>query len=204
MKVTFSRGRGDKIHISLDGEYFISADTAFFADCGVSNNQDIEGEELAAFVEAARSRCAFLGALRLLSIRDYGRTELIRKLREKGHAAEYAVYAVNRVEELGYIDDEAYAVNAMKRMCETKGYSVSRAKYELCAKGISREIADIAAQTIDSDPILCIIELLNTKFYGKTDDEKSLKRTVAALQRLGYRYSDIRRAIEQASDTQEY
>ena len=65
-------------------------------------------------------------------------------------------------------------------------------------KGIPREIADNAASGLDFDPILRIIELLNTKYSRSLSDEKGVKRTIASLQRLGYGWSDIKSALRQA------
>ena len=58
-----------------------------------------------------------------------------------------------------------------------------------------REIADIVTEGLDIDPILRIIELLNTKYSRYLSDEKGVRKTVASLQRLGYRWSDIKTAL---------
>ena len=62
--------------------------------------------------------------------------------------------------------------------------SAKRVACELIRKGIPREIADNAASGLDFDPILRIIELLNTKYSRSLSDEKGVKRTIASLQRL--------------------
>ena len=50
-------------------------------------------------------------------------------------------------------------------------------------------------ESLDFDPVLRIIELLNTKYARKISDEKGMKRTIASLQRLGYKWSDINSAF---------
>lgn len=185
------------MHILFDDEYFVTVDEDFIYSCGYRNGDEINGAELAAFREAAGLRSAFVVAMRLISMRDYGEKELENKLTEKGCQRCYAQAAAEKAKAIGYIDDESYAVALAQRLAESKGYSSSKIKYELVSKGISREIADNAAQMIDNEPILRIIELLNSKFSRNLNDEKGIRRTVAALQRLGYRYSDIRSALRQ-------
>ncbi len=200
MVISFKTGRGGGISVFCGGEYLTRVDNDFALSCGVKDNDDIDGAELDCFIEAACSRSAFLGAMRLLSLRDHGKKELINKLCEKGHMREYAVMAVDRAEELGYIDDEAFAASLAEKLFSQKGYSPKKIQYELTLKGISREIAEITVQTLDFDAEMRIIEILQTKFSGVADDEKSRRKAVNALLRMGYSYSDISSAMRKTEE----
>ena len=46
------------------------------------------------------------------------------------------------------------------------------------------------------DNVDAVCELLNTKYKRYAGDEKGIKKTVAALQRLGYNWSDIKSALQ--------
>lgn len=50
---------------------------------------------------------------------------------------------------------------------------------------------------MDIDPAEQLRDLLERKYARGLGDEKSRRRTVAALQRLGYRWEEIRRALEE-------
>lgn len=196
MKITYSFGKQNKVHISCDGEYAYTVDAEYWLSSSYYGVESIEDEEeQVAFREAVGSRCAFIGALRLLSYRDYCEKEMVIKLTQKGHNRQCAVNAVSRLSELGYINDYRYAESLAHSLLERKGISVKSIRYELTGKGISREIADIVTQELDFDPILRIIELLNTKYTRNLNDEKGIKKTVASLQRLGYSWSDISSAL---------
>ncbi len=198
MKLTYSFGKQNKVHIICDGEYAFTVDAEYWLSCPYYGVQSIEDEEeLAAFYEAVGSRCAFIGGLRLLSYRDYCEKEMIIKLTQKGHKRECAENAVARLAELGYINDYRYAESLARSLGERKGMSVKSVRYELTGKGISREIADNVTENLDIDPILRIIELLKTKYARNLGDEKGIKKTVASLQRLGYGWSDINSALRQ-------
>ena len=117
------------------------------------------------------------------------------KLVQKGHKREYSENAVEKLKDLGYINDERYAQNLAESLLERKGMNTKAIRTELIHKGISSEIADSIIESIDFDPILRIIDLLKTKFSRKISDEKNIKRTIASLQRLGYKWSDINSAF---------
>ena len=62
-----------------------------------------------------------------------------------------------------------------------------------------------AAEKLDNEPILRIIDLLNTRYSRYLNDEKGVRKTGAALQRLGYRWSDINSALRQYQiETEDY
>ncbi len=199
MKIKAERGKANKIHILCDGEYTYTVDADFWYSCPYRSVQSIDDEqELAEFNFSVGSRCAFNAGLRLLGYGDHSKKELTRRLVQKGHSKECAEAAADRLEELGYIDDERCAENLARTLSERKGMSAKRVACELIRKGIPREIAYNAASGLDFDPILRIIELLNTKYSRSLSDEKGVKRTIASLQRLGYGWSDIKSALRQA------
>ena len=51
--------------------------------------------------------------------------------------------------------------------------------------------------SLDKEEYNRIILLLNTKYKSKLSDEKNINRTINALLRMGYSYSDIRKALGQ-------
>lgn len=198
MKIEEKKGKLNKIHILCDGEYTYTVDAEYWFSCPYHLVDCIEDEqELAEFFLSVGSRCAFNAGLRLLDYADHSKKDLMRRLAQKGHSKDCVQAAADRLEELGYIDDERCAENLVRTLSERKGMSERRIVSELMSKGFSREIADNAVSGLDIDPILRIIELLNTKYSRSLSDEKGIRRTVAALQRLGYGWSDIKSALRQ-------
>ncbi len=206
MKITANSGKQNKIHILCDGEYTFTVDAEYWYSCPYCTVKNIDDEEeLAAFYEAVGSRCAFIAGLRLLSYHDQSEREMINKLTQKGHKREYAENAVEKLCEYGYVNDERYAENLAEKLVRTKGMSIKGIRSELYKKGISREICDKIAEGLDIDPILSIIDLLNTKYSRYLSDEKGIRKTVAALQRLGYGWSDIKTALSRVeAETEDF
>lgn len=197
MKISVNIGKQNKIQILCDGEYSFTVDAEYWFSCPYCRKDTINEEERAAFFDAVGSRSAYIAGLRLLSYRDHSEKELVLKLTQKGHKKEYALNAVSLLKDYRYVDDERTAEIYAKDLFERKGMSVNGIVNELCRKGISREIAYNTVEKLDNEPILRIIDLLNRKYSRYLSDEKGVRKTVAALQRLGYRWSDIRSALRQ-------
>lgn len=198
MKITAKNGKGNKIHISADGEYVATVDSDFWYSSKIINGDDITQDELTAFLEAVSFRRAYNRALDIISRRDHCKKELVKKLEQKMVDKQVAQDVVNAIEELGLINEEEYAIRFSQELLRRKGMSAFRIRQELISRGIPREIAENAVEELDTDEKECIINLLNTKFSSRNlSDEKELRRTINALMRLGYQYSDIKNAIEE-------
>lgn len=194
MKINFKPGKGNKMHIYIDGEYRLTADCDFVFTCGFDNNSEISDEELAFLTDEVNSRRAFLKACDLLSFRDHSSRELLTKLRQKGYG-EGAEQAVEKLTEEGYVDDERFARAYAAELVRVKHFGRRRIVTELLKKGIDPSLArDIADETeVDEDEILVALK----RKYGRClDTEKGVRRAVNGLAAMGYGYSEIKQAIE--------
>ena len=194
MKINFKPGKGNKMHIYIDGEYRLTADCDFVFTCGFDNNSEISDEELAFLTDEVNSRRAFLKACDLLALRDHSSRELLMKLRQKGYG-EGAEQAVEKLMEEGYVDDERFARAYAAELVRVKHFGTRRIVTELLKKGIDPSLArDIADETeVDEDEILVALK----RKYGRClDTEKGVRRAVNGLAAMGYGYSEIKQAIE--------
>lgn len=206
MKLTVKEGKAKKIHIYIDEEYRATVDSDYWYSEKFRNYKEINEEELTELLDAVSFRRAYNKSLDLLSRRPYGTKELIKKLCEKGHEKEYAEKACERLLELGLLNDKEYAQILANDLLERKNYSIKRIKQELTFRGISRDIIENTADLLDNNPVSRIIILIKKKYINKINDEKGRKRTVDALLRLGYSYSDIKTALNTLTefDGEEY
>ncbi len=194
MIITAQKGKANKIHISIDGEYKLTVDADFWFSCGYVSGDEINEEQYKILADSIAKRRCFNRALNILSHRDHCEKELFTKLaRQDGEAA--AAAAVEKVKELGYIDDERYAKALSKELAERKGYSERAIKAELIHRGIDRYTAENALEETTLDECAKINILLNGKYRRKLSDEKGRKQVFNALLRLGYSYGEIRSAM---------
>ncbi len=202
MKITAEQGKGTKIHIHIDGEYLLTVDEDFWFSSGFVSGDEIDDGDLAAFREAAGSRLAFNSAMFSLDLRDHSEREMRNKLSRKFD--ENSVNeAVEKLLDLGLVNDRRYAENFTRELFERKKYGKNRIKNELFRRGVASDIINDVIEDYenenDTDNVKTIVDIIRKKYYNKLVDEKSRQKVVAALVRLGYSFSDIRQAMSEFS-----
>ena len=145
--------------------------------------------------DPASTETAKKHALWLLDQRDYSRFELRKKLTDKGWTDAAADAAVDRLAELGFVDDARYAPIVVRHYA-AKGYGARRVQAELQRRGIPKELWD-AAMTEMPEQDETVDRLLRARLRGAdVSDRAALKRATDALQRKGYGWDEIAPALE--------
>lgn len=209
MKLTAKNGRGEKIHLSLDGEYIATVNADYWFSCGLTSGMEITPEQLETLLTESARRKMMNKAMDLLTLRDYSRRELSDKLVQKAwekrerkdqdfaSLKQQASDICDRLEELGLLDDERFARSYVDELLRRKHLSKSGLKTALLQKGVARDVIEVVLEDVQIDPVEQIRELLSTKFKNRDlSDEKQKTRTVNALLRLGYRFSEINEALD--------
>ena len=178
----------------IDGEYVMNLDAQTLIENRFDVGREIDDDELKEIIEKSSERRAKEKALWLISYRSHSKKELFDKLKRSFDEAS-AQKAVDRMEELGLINDEEFAKLYARKLVNGKKMSVKAAEYELYRKGIDKITAEQVLSELEYDPQTQIIEFI-TKKYKNIQDEKIKRRAVAALQRKGYSWEEIRQAIE--------
>ena len=179
----------------IDGEFAMNLDTQALLENRFDVGRDISDEDLKEMIELSNERRAKEKALWLISYRSHSKKELKDKIRRTCDDTS-AEKAVERMEELGLVNDEEYARQFARKLLLQKKMARRAAMLEMNRKGIDKETAEAALDEIDVDyreNIRYIIE----KKYRDIGDEKIKRRAVAALQRLGYGWDDIRAVLNE-------
>lgn len=187
--------------------------------------KELTGEEQEALTRASEQGELNERALDLLSLRPMSRRELVDKLtaqrprrRRPGapndpepdpetreQARErlrvMAERCAERLEELGLIDDRAYARTVCAHYAG-KGYGPRKLRDELYRRGVPREYWDEAMDEICSreDGGRELDALLEKKLRGAVPAREDLRRASDFLARRGYGWSEIAEAIERYRD----
>ena len=136
-------------------------------------------------------------AARLASGRMLSRKELTDRLNRKGIDLDTAEETADWLEELGAVDDAAYAGVIARHYGGS--YGPGRVRQELQRRGIPRELWDDAlAQLPDSAGV--IDAFLQSKLKGKTPDRTTLKKLSDTLLRRGFSWQDIRPALNRLGE----
>ncbi|MBQ1594301.1 MAG: RecX family transcriptional regulator [Ruminococcus sp.] len=195
MKITDIRPRRKGLSaVYIDGEYALSLDTQTLLEHRIDIGREFDDEELHDLIESSNERRAKEKALWLISYRSHSKKELRDKI-SRTCDRQSAEKAVERMEELGLVNDRDYAERCAQTLIFTKHMSKRGAAMELRRKGIESEIINEVLDDIEVDEREQIQAVIERK-YPKIDDEKIRRRAVAALQRLGYGWEDIKAVIE--------
>ena len=162
-------------------------------DFALYAGKELTPEQAQALTTAARRSGLKEKTLELLTRKPMSRRELERKLADWEAGEEEAAAICNRMEELGFLNDGAYAVQVVRHYSQ-KGYGEHKLRDELYRRGVPRELWEQAlAQSVD--PADAIDAFVCKKLAGKTPDRKELKKVSDALARRGYSWEDISAAL---------
>jgi len=194
MIIKIEPAKGGKLSLFSDDEYVMTVDPDTWYSLDYSDGCEIDEEEFEKLKFLIDSRKAYAQALRFLTLRAHSADELYKKLIKK-HSPECSAYAIEKCRELGFIDDEDFAIRYANELVSRKRYGLSRIRSELYLKGIDREITEKVLNSLDIDISQSIIEIIEKKYSDCFSDEKGKRRMIAGLMRLGYNYSDIKSAL---------
>lgn len=151
--------------------------------------RELDEEERQRLLDSARKNGLKEKALNLLTGKPMSRRELERKLEQWEATEEESAAICDRMEELGFLNDEAYAQTVVRHY-SAKGYGERKLRDELYRRGVPREHWEQALEEA-RDPEEAIRAFVEKKLAGKAGDPKELKKVSDALIRRGYRWQEI-------------
>lgn len=189
--------RRQRANVFLDGEFAFALSLELLGQRGLcvgdsltaDEGQALQGEEL-------RQRIAD-SAWRLLAYRPRSRNELRQRLLRKGHPAEAVDAGLQRLSDLGYLDDEEFArslVEARQSGGSARGRVALRG--ELRRKGIADETSDAALTGLDELAGARRAAEKRLRSLHAVDYAEFRGRLAPFLQRRGFSYDAIKATIE--------
>ena len=133
---------------------------------------------------AARTIC-----LRLLAVRSRSRAELAAALRRKGIPEDVAESVLDRLDDVGLVDDAAFAELTVHSAHTYRGLGRRALGAELRKRGVPDEIArDAVAAVQPADEERRARELVQRRLRSTTvsDEDTAVRRIVGMLARKGY------------------
>ena len=191
----------------VDGRYLLTLHIQEAERHSLTKDREVTGAELDLWLLESQTLFAKDYAMAILSRRSISEKELLDKLLQKPHSEnispedweQAAEAAVERMKELGLVDDEDYAGKLARDLSHLRKLGPRRIRQELMQKGVDRELAEEAVEDLDQNPQEDIMELLEGKFArlaqaAAEGEPKEKQRLIGRLLRMGYGYSDIRQA----------
>lgn len=146
-----------------------------------------------------QNKTALQKGLDLLSKRSYSKAILAEKLRLKDFDEKEIREAIERLEFLGFLDDNRYAENLVREYREFRKYGRQRIIMKLREKKIPDEIIDCQVVNLTRDTEGEAATELVKKYLKKVRNlpkEKIYNRALGFLMRRGYNYDIAKSALQ--------
>lgn len=151
----------------------------------------------AALLDGAR-REAMARAGRLLATRPRSEAEMTSRLTDAGFEPSVVAAAVDRLRNLGLVDDAEFALQWVRERAGRKKLSTRALLQELRGKGIDREVAEAALAEAGLDEVAQATELASR--YVRRVASKPLREQATRIQQMlsrrGYSYEVTEAAIK--------
>ena len=158
--------------------------------------EDLEALRASAGVSGAKAQAASIIGSRALSKR-----ELTRRLVKKGSEEAGAKAAADWLEDIGAVDDAAYAAS-LARHYGGRGYGPARVREELRRRGVDQALWEEAMEEMP-DPAEILDKLIQKRCRVDLSDPRERRRTSDALLRRGFAWRDVKAAMGRYAEMEE-
>ena len=184
--VTRLVGRGDRVKVFVDGEFWAELDTGVVAERGLSEGTAFSEEELTEARVAGERPLAMSRALNALGYRARSARELRERLARAGYLGETVDEVIARLEELGYLNDEEFARELVRS--ESRKYGPRRIYGDLRRAGIEEEVArEVVEEVFDGRSEHEAARAAAQRRYNTVEgSDAQVRRVYGFLVRRGY------------------
>ncbi|MCQ2450583.1 MAG: recombination regulator RecX [Clostridia bacterium] len=170
---------------------------------GLRENTEISEEKLAQIKETSEYERAKSRALWYLDRADRTEKALYDKLVGARFDPKICARVLEKLVDLGLVDDRRYALNYSQRLFESNT-SKRQIYYKLCEKGVPREIAKETVAQLPEDEAAQIRDLIEKKYKNKIKDKESIKKVYASLIRKGFSFGGVRAVLKEYEEELTY
>ena len=192
-RIETSKRKQERVLVYLEGGSLLRITQDELLHFGLYTGLDIGPDTVVELKKRAARSETRAKAAGMISARALSKKELQRKLRVGGADESDAAAAADWLEELGALDDLAYA-RAVVRHYSGAGFGEAKLRDELLRRGVPRELWDEAlAEALPAAEAIARAIAQRTK--GRAPDEAERRRLGALLQRRGFAWRDVREAL---------
>lgn len=185
----------DRVNVYLDGEFAFGLPDIEAAR--LRTGQTLSDEEIAALRAIDAVSRAVDRAVLLLARRPYSVAEIRRHLAAGDIAPDVIDAALVRLEQLGYVDDQAFARYWIENREQFKPLSPRALRYELRQKGVAADVIEVSLDGLDvHDSAYRAAQSRAVRLRGQTHG--AFRSTLGSfLARRGFTYDVIREVLDE-------
>jgi regulatory protein len=196
MKVTAIRQqakRENRYSIYVDDAYSFSLSESALISSGLISGQELTVHEINQYKQLSSDDKLYGAALRYVAMRTRSTWEVQSYLERKGATAAFIKESLNKLSDIGLLDDTQYAKSYVHDRQLLRPTSRRKLVAELYKKRISQNIVEEVLGTDLHNETAALDELVTRKRrQSKYQDDQKLMQYLA---RQGFSYEDIKRAL---------
>lgn len=194
-EVSVQKNNPQRVNVYSEDGFLFSLDDVYALSMGIKAGRVLTQRETENLIMESQFGKARAKALDILSRKNITRHDLEKKLKED-YDISVVTQVVEEMEELGYIDDYAYALLFLESAA-SKLWGRKKIEYELSLKGVDRNTIEDAMAEFALPSSADIAEYIGIKYH---DEDMSDRRTQQKVMRFfmsrGFDFSEINEAIK--------
>lgn len=187
--------------VSLDVEKKVHIHNDVITEHDLKVGSELNLEDLKKIMKESELKCAWERALTILDQRDHSYTEMYNKL-ERTFSSDVCYETLQKLVELGKIDDRRYARELARIYIEVKRYGVYKATYEMQSRGLDKELIEESLALYEKLSPARLEMLIERKYASNLLDEENkiddmgVIKVRSALMRQGFPFEQVNKALD--------
>ncbi len=191
----------ERVSVFIDGAFAFGLALDLVVRAGLRKGQPLTVPEQQALLDDEERLKAKAAALDYIAYQARTETEVRRRLERKGFPPPVADEAVERMRELGYLDDDAYARAYARGRLAGRGHGPQRIRNDLRKRGVAPRTIDAVLEDVVAPDDLRETALRHgrkrwLRLAREEDPRKRRKKLSDFLVRRGYDFDLIREVVE--------
>jgi len=207
-RIEIQKNNTEKANVYIDGKYSFSLSINGLLESGMHEGDEISSERLEEIKSSDAPRLALLKATDIISHSMKTESEITRKLKEKKFDDDAVEYAISKLKEYGYVDDEAYVAAYISSRAIPNCWGEQKIISMLIKKGIDKSIIknkleECLPEEVRESNILEAAEKYVQRL-DKYDKKKKRQKLYQYLASKGYGYDVIKKTCSKILEEEYY
>lgn len=201
--VKINRGAKHTVNILCENGETLCIDSDIMAQTSLKAGDSLSDTDAQKLSEQSDFYRAKSRAMWYLDRADHSEKALYDKLIRASFSEKASAAAVQRLCELGLLDDRRLAFRLAERLSE-QNLSKRQIYARLFAKSIPKDIINEALQSLETDERAQIREIIAKKYAAKLEEKNAVQKVYAALVRKGFSYGAVRDVLKAYCEELQY
>ena len=203
-KLEVQKNNAHRANVYLDGEFALGVHQDLILEFGLHKGCTLSVEDQQKLEAADAVMKAKDVALEYLAHKQRTEQELRTRLASESYLQSVIEAVVDRIDELGYLDDEQYAHDYVRGRFSNRRFGPFRIRQELRERGVDERFIDQALEELSQEAVRDAARYhAQKKWKQMPDSESYLKRKRKAkgyLRRRGFGFQLIRSVLDEVTD----